>query len=300
MLGILTLLVIILISLLVTRVGAVALVLTGMSPDAAKFQARSALTSTGLGTREAEQIVSNPARRQIYLTLMLIGNAGLVTTIASLSQSFDAFSGGRDGIVQNRAVGLLVLVAGLLMLLILARNTHVERIVGKLAERVLRRFTDLDVADYAGLLHVGMNYGVNRVKVEAGHWMAGQTLADSRLTDEGMLVLGVERPNGVYLGAPRGDTAVEPGNRLLVYGPTGPLDELHNRPAGPQGDLLHIRNVEASQTREAEERSRDKRSRGWRSRRRGRGRGRGPRPTPGSAPPSATEPGAPPEPTSGG
>ncbi|MEE8602711.1 TrkA C-terminal domain-containing protein [Euzebya tangerina] len=261
--GLLILFVVVLLSLLVTRVAAVALTLTGMSPQVAHFQARSALSSTGLGTREAEQVMGHPARRQIYLTLMLIGNAGLVTGIASLSRalgSIDTFG--------NTVVALAAVIVGLLVLLMLARSQRFSRAIAKIAELVLRRYTDLDVGDYHGLLHLGMHYGVDRIKVDEGHWMSGQTLADSRLTDEGMLVLGVERPNGVYLGAPRGDTSVEPGNRLLVYGPTGPLAELHQRPAGPEGDRLHELMVEASQTREAEERSRDRKRRGWRPRRR--------------------------------
>jgi Trk-type K+ transport system membrane component len=87
-LAIATLLIVVLLSLLVTRVAAVALVLTGMSPDVARFQARSALTSTGFATAESEQVMGHPARRRIVFSLMLLGNAGLVTTIASLSQTF--------------------------------------------------------------------------------------------------------------------------------------------------------------------------------------------------------------------
>lgn len=58
MLAIATLLIVVLMSLLITKVASVALILTGLSRDVARFQARSALSGTGLGTAEAEQIAS--------------------------------------------------------------------------------------------------------------------------------------------------------------------------------------------------------------------------------------------------
>jgi len=76
------------ISLLITRVATLALVLTGMSQEAARFQARSALTGTGFTTTESEAVVNHPVRRRIVMFLMLLGGAGLVTTIAALVIGF--------------------------------------------------------------------------------------------------------------------------------------------------------------------------------------------------------------------
>jgi hypothetical protein len=255
-LAIATLLIVVLLSLLVTRVASVALVLTGMSPDVARFQARSALTSTGFATAESEQVVGHPARRQIVFTLMLLGNAGLVTTVASLSQSFATAEGA--GSLARR---LALLIVGLLALVLVARSPRLAAASSRVIERLLRRYTSLDVQDYAGLLHVGSDYSVNRIRVPDGHWLAGRPLSDSRLTDEGMLVLGVEREDGVYLGAPRGDTCIEPGDRVLVYGPTASLGALHDRPAGEEGTVGHQRNVAASRAREAAEQAADRRRR---------------------------------------
>lgn len=55
MLAIATLLIVVLMSLLITKVASVALILTGLSRDVARFQARSALSGTGLGTAEASR-----------------------------------------------------------------------------------------------------------------------------------------------------------------------------------------------------------------------------------------------------
>jgi len=64
-------------SLLITRLATVALTHTGMSTQAARFQARSAFTGTGLTTSEAEQVVRHPVRRRIVMTLMVLRSAAL-------------------------------------------------------------------------------------------------------------------------------------------------------------------------------------------------------------------------------
>ncbi len=75
------------ISFIVVRISAVAFNLTGMSWSQAKFQSLSCFSGTGYTTREAEMIVSHRARRKIASTLMILGNAGLVTLIATFANS---------------------------------------------------------------------------------------------------------------------------------------------------------------------------------------------------------------------
>lgn len=88
MIAILTLLVIVTISLLVNRIATVALTFTGMSRDTARFQSRVAFTGAGFTTSESEQIMGHPVRRRIIMWLMFLGNAGLVTVIATLMTGF--------------------------------------------------------------------------------------------------------------------------------------------------------------------------------------------------------------------
>ena len=70
-------------SIIIVRVGAVALELTGLSKEIADFQSLSAFSRTGVTTREAELIVSHPRRRGIVSALMILGNAGIVAMIAA-------------------------------------------------------------------------------------------------------------------------------------------------------------------------------------------------------------------------
>jgi len=62
--GIVAVLTILALSLVITRVATVALTMTGLSRQVARFQARSALTGTGFTTSEAETVVNHPVRRQ--------------------------------------------------------------------------------------------------------------------------------------------------------------------------------------------------------------------------------------------
>lgn len=73
MLSIVSLLIVLTLSILVTRIATVALAHTGLSRESAKFQARSAFTGVGFTTNESEKVVNHPIRRRILLLLMLLG-----------------------------------------------------------------------------------------------------------------------------------------------------------------------------------------------------------------------------------
>ena len=87
MAAVLSLLGVLVISLLVTRVGATALRLTGMSSEAAEFQSRSAFTGVGFTTLESEDILNHPVRRRILMHLMLLSNLGVGAVVATLMLS---------------------------------------------------------------------------------------------------------------------------------------------------------------------------------------------------------------------
>ena len=76
------------ISFFLIRLAGVALKLTGMPEQNARFQAISALTGTGFTTTEAEMIVNYPIRRKIIAWLMIFGNLGIVSVLSTLMISF--------------------------------------------------------------------------------------------------------------------------------------------------------------------------------------------------------------------
>ncbi|MFQ5905498.1 MAG: potassium transporter TrkA, partial [bacterium] len=66
-------------STVVVKIASVALEMTGMDPDRARFQALSAFTGTGFTTRASEEVVRHDKRKKIIMALMIIGNAGFVS-----------------------------------------------------------------------------------------------------------------------------------------------------------------------------------------------------------------------------
>lgn len=102
-------------SLLIARIATVALTLTGVSREIARFQARSALTGTGFTTTEAETIVGHPVRRRIVMYPMVLRNAGLVTAVSSFILSFtgaeDTAEGARRALIIGAGIGTLWLLS---------------------------------------------------------------------------------------------------------------------------------------------------------------------------------------------
>ncbi|HVL95943.1 MAG TPA: TrkA C-terminal domain-containing protein [Solirubrobacteraceae bacterium] len=236
MVALASILVVVLLSLLITRIATMALVLTGMSREQARFQARSALTGVGFTTAEAESVVGHPVRRRIVMALMLVGGAGVVTVLGGVMLSF-AGDDGRNGLK------LAILVGGLAALVVLARSRRVDRFLQRPIEWGLRRFTDIEVRDFESLLHLAEGNVVIELGIDPGEWLDGRTLADADLRGEGVVVLGVQRPDGSYLAVPRGDTELRAGDTVIAYGLGERLCDLDERPAGPEGDRAHARAV---------------------------------------------------------
>jgi len=248
--GVIALLTVLGLSLLITRVATVALMMTGLSEEASHFQARSAFTGTGFTTTEAEDVVNHPVRRRIIMLLMILRSAGLVTIILSLILSF---LGSADDITKIVRLGWLV--GGVLALWMFARSKTLDRYMGRVIEWALRRWTNLDVCDYASLLRLSGGYNVTEVHVREGDWLACRNLKSCYLPEEGVTVLGISRADGSYVGGPKGETMIYPGDTLILYGRTQKLQELDTRRADLSGDEAHDRAVD-EQKRHMEEQDR--------------------------------------------
>ncbi|HEU4631941.1 MAG TPA: TrkA C-terminal domain-containing protein [Gemmatimonadaceae bacterium] len=234
MAALLSLLLVLALSYLVIRVGAVALGLTGISSEVARFQAQSAFFGVGFTTRESEQVLAHPVRRRIVMLLMIGGNAGVVASVTSVLLVFVT-----EGRAENRLAAAAGILAGVALLWRAARTRWADQHLSRLVEWALRRWTSLDVRDYVSLLHLAGEYAVIESAVHPESWFADHTLAELNLRAEGALVLGIERVDGGFIGAPRGPTRVAPGDVLILYGRAPLLDELDRRPAGPAGDRAH-------------------------------------------------------------
>jgi hypothetical protein len=234
--AVVTLVVIVTLGLLVTRVATVALTMTGMSLEQARFQARSAFTGTGFTTSEAEAVVGHPARRRIVMVLMLVSGAGAVSVIGTLILSFAGVDSAAGGLERAAAI-----IGALVALLLLFRSGPVDRALRRVIERVLRRITDFDVRDYAALLHLRGQWRVAQLPVGEDDWIAANPLGDLRLPEEGVAVLGVERAEGTWIGAPSEDFQLQVGDVVVLYGRQTMLEDIAARAHGEEGEQASIR-----------------------------------------------------------
>lgn len=249
MTALISLLIVLALSMLISRIATMILMHTGLSRGLAQFQARSAFTGVGYTTDEAEKIVSHPVRRRIVMLLMLLGNAGIVTSISSLLLAFIS-----PADTVHWALRLGVLFGGIALLWWLATSAWMDRAIARFTLRALNRWTRLDVRDYVSLLHLAGDYRVTELNVSPGDWLANQTLAQLRLRQEGITVLGIQRQDGRYIGAPTGRYYIRAYDTLLLYGRTRILAELDERNSGLGGELAHQAAVseQASVLREQE------------------------------------------------
>ncbi len=251
MLALISLLLVILFSIIFTRIGAIALEMTGISRDIAQFQAQSAYTGVGFTTSESEYVVSHPVRRKIIRILMFVGSAGIASAIAML---FLTFSGNTQ---EEAMYNLLYLGIGIILLFIFGKSKLVDRALRFVILGALKRFTKLKVYDYELLLGIGRGYAIGQILVKENSWLVDRYLRELRLNEEGVLVLGIERKKGdkiVYIGAPRGDTKIKEGDKIICYGPEEVIENLSHRIKGKLGDEEHRREVEKEKEREKLER----------------------------------------------
>jgi hypothetical protein len=200
----------ILISFVIVRIGGFALQLTGIEPEVARFQALSAFSGTGFTTREAERVVGHRTRRRIVTILIILGNAGLVTVIATLVASFSQVDGYawffiRLAIVIGGIVGLYQLII---------RSNVGQRIIDRLQRPIVKRILGASPVTEE-IFHVEKDWAVNLVAIRGESRSIGMSAAD--ITAEGDVeILGINRA-GTYLVRPDMEEKIAQGDRLLVY-----------------------------------------------------------------------------------
>lgn len=227
-------------SLLITRIASMALMLTGLSRESARFQARSAFTGVGFTTSESEQVVNHPVRRRILMLLMLVGNAGVITVIATIVITFT--QGGSEG---DWTLRVAVAAVAFLAIWFLTWNRWVDKRLTRVIGWGLRRWVRVDARDYAALLHLEHGYSVTELAVQEHDWLAGKTLIEADVSHEGVLVLGIHRADGAFIGAPKGGSEIKAGDTLTVYGREESVSDLDKRGRGKRGDEAHVRAIES-------------------------------------------------------
>lgn len=219
--AILALFIIASVSLIVVRVGATALMMTGISWDSANFQSYSAFFGVGFTTREAEMVVNHPLRRRIIRDLILAGNIGLTSALATLIVTFVQSN---DTSQTVNSLGLIG--AGVIVLILLSKLGFLQRLLDKLIRHSLERAGVVHALDYELLLRVESGYCISEIDVLPDSPVAGKSLAESRPADMGVVILSIQRDDGSFTGAPSAQDRIMATDVITAYGHETDLSKL--------------------------------------------------------------------------
>lgn len=206
-------------SFIVVRMGGLALQLTGIEPDVARFQALSAFSGTGFTTREAERVVRHRTRRRIVTILILLGNAGLVTIIATLVASFTQVTSNEWFFIRLAIILVSIFVFYRLIIGSRLGNRMLQWTRKPLINRILR-----EAPAFEEIYGAGKGWGVSLVLIKQNSKYTGSTLADIAVEGD-MQILAIDR-HDEFVAQPGSEDRLGEGDRLLVYGRTKSIERL--------------------------------------------------------------------------
>jgi hypothetical protein len=214
MIAILTLVMIMFLSLLATRVATAILMHTGMSRDNARFQARSAWTNSGFTTSRSECMVNHPVRRRVLMVLMLLGNVGLATTTAAFIVGMADDNSASSELILNTGI----LLAGIILLLYLSRSRLFAKTIDALFDHMMNKFLRSTKPGVHYLCHFSDDYKLLEIEISPGHRFAGKLLSELKICDYGITLLQLISPDNNVNRNPAPDQKLAPGMKLVLFG----------------------------------------------------------------------------------
>ncbi|MDH4238452.1 MAG: hypothetical protein OEW48_02710 [Phycisphaerae bacterium] len=217
--------IVIIVSFIVVRIGAIAFQLTGLEWSLAKFQALSCFTSTGFTTREAELVTSDPRRRRIASVLIVLGHAGFVTMIATFANTIRPRAT-RLSIPFVPAyvppwlqpwINLIIIVAAIYIIYKVFTNTKLAR---KLTDALRKRIIKKDIIKSVSCEELALatgGYGVSKIQVSEGNPIVGKVLSESGLRKDDITVLAIIRDEST-IPNPDANRKILSGDELICFG----------------------------------------------------------------------------------
>ncbi|MDH3673683.1 MAG: hypothetical protein OES46_21415 [Gammaproteobacteria bacterium] len=215
-----SLLVILTLSAIAVRAGAVALWLTGLPEYMARFQATSAFTTTGFTTHQASLVVNHPDRRRIIIVLMILGNAGIVSVMATVILSYVNF----EASVETLAQEALWMTLGAAMFWVVGLSKWADRHTTRFIRWCLRGMRRLDSERMESILLLPNGYQVAAIMIGDGNETVSDLLSGARVAGRQVIVLGVLHSDDTYTSAPVEDVHAQAADRVLLYGRTRDLE----------------------------------------------------------------------------
>jgi hypothetical protein len=198
-------------SLICVRTGAIALELTGMERDKARFQALSAFTNTGFTTRETEEITNFPVRRKIVTVLIILGHAGTVSVIATFATSLLQ----REPLSVVMNFGIIIVSLYVIYRLALWRGLT-ARMRDFFRRQLLKRY-GLCRPSLEEMLKVNEGFGVVRLVIQQESPLVGHPLSALGLKTKKVQILSILRGEE-SIAIPQGEDFLLAGDVVICYG----------------------------------------------------------------------------------
>ena len=222
-------------SFVIVRIGAIAFQLTGLEWSLAKFQSLSCFSGTGFTTKEAELITGNRQRRRIASVLMVLGNAGLVTLIATVASALNPENTLFGWLSKSylpflplwsvRWVNMVVIIFTLFIIYKVFTNKKLaHKMTSYLRKKILKKEFFRPVS-FEELLLLTDEYGVMRLEVVGHNDLIDKTLAESELRKNDITILAILR-GGTTIPNPSAGTKIQKDDELLCF---GKLENIKNR-----------------------------------------------------------------------
>lgn len=217
--------IVLIISFIIVRIGAIAFQLTGLEWSLAKFQALSCFTATGFTTREAELITSDPRRRRIASVLIVLGHAGLVTMIATFANTIGPratklsipFVPASVPSWLRPWINLVIIVAAIYIIYKVFTNTKLARkLTDALRKRIIKKDIIRSVSREELALATG-GYGVSKIQVSESNPIVGKMLSESGLRKDDITVLAIIRDD-TTIPNPAANREILSGDELICFG----------------------------------------------------------------------------------
>jgi len=228
-------LVVVIASFIIVRIGAIAFELTGLEWSLAKFQALSCFSGTGFTTKESELVVSNPQRRRIASALIILGNAGLVTMVATFANTLRPnmllpqfkipFL---ELVIPYRLLPWINLIIVCLGIFTIYRVFTHSKLTRKITRALRARIVKKDIVksvSFEELLVSTGGYGVSSMEICQDSPTLNKTLVDANLRSEDINILVIER-NNEAIPNPSASTKLILGDKVVCF---GKLENIKNK-----------------------------------------------------------------------
>lgn len=225
--NVLLFLIALIISFIIIRIGAIAFELTGLEWSMATFQSLSCFSGTGFTTKESELVTGHHQRRKIASVLMVLGNIGLVTLIATFANSL------RPELVVNQIaipvldmvfpiralpwINLLIIIFVVYITYRIAVYTNLDRKFTDFLRSRIMKNEIIKRVSYEELVVATGGYGISQIEICDNSPIIDKTLMTSELRSQDITVLAIERER-VIMPNPPARTKLGLGDKLICFG----------------------------------------------------------------------------------